>query len=225
MASRLRQWFDFSLLYLLLLLAGLLPRRLLLGVGRALGSLVWSVFRYRRRVVLDHLVAAFGPGGDPADQCALARAFYRNLGMTLMEFLALPRLKTGDIRSLVKLEGEEFLQEAAASGGGALLVSAHFGNWELLGARVAAEGYQVRYLIKTQSNLRVDRVQNRIRNQAGVGTIRTGQSVKELVRALRRGELVGLLADQDAGREGYFTQFLGRAASVFRGTAIWKTPG
>lgn len=224
MASRVRQWFDFSVLYVLFLCARPLPRGLLLVVGRSLGSLVWHVVRYRRSVVLDNLAAAFGSDCDTPTLHRLAHAFYRNLGMTLMEFLAMPRLDPANVRSLVRLEGKEHLDEIARRGTGALLVSGHFGNWEFLGARIAAEGLRVQSLIKTQSNQHVDRIQNRIRHQAGVGTIRTDKSLREMIKALRRGDLVGLLADQDAGREGVFTEFMGRQASVFRGTAYfaWK---
>lgn len=220
----MRQWCDFGALYLLLLLARPLPRGMLLAVGRGLGSLVWHVFRYRREVVLDNLAHAFSLDDDRPALHRLAHRFYRNLGMTLMEFLAMPRLDPTRVKSLVVLQGQEYLDEVARNGRGALLVSGHFGNWELLGARIAAEGLRVQFLVKTQSNQRVDRIQNGIRRQSGVGTIRTGESLKEMIKALRRGDLVGLLADQDAGRDGYFMEFLGRQASVFRGTAYfsWK---
>jgi KDO2-lipid IV(A) lauroyltransferase len=219
MATRPRQWFDFALLYLLYKIAGLLPRRGLLAWGRAVGSFVFRVVRYRRGIVLDNLQQAFGSELDRAQLHRLAHAFYRNLGMTLMEFMIFPRLDQEAIRELVDIEGSEHLAALVEHGRGGLLVSGHFGNWELLGARVAAEGHKVSFLVKTQSNRRVDRLQNQIRHGAGIGTIRTGSASKEMVHALRRGELVGLLADQDAGGEGFFTEFLGRQASVFRGTA------
>ncbi len=225
MASRPRQLLDFSLLYLLFLLARPLPRSFLLAVGRGLGTLVWRVVRFRRDIVLDNLRHAFGKEKDESQLKDLAHAFYRNLGMTLMEFLSFPRLKKADILEMVHLRREEYFAEVVAQGQGAFLVSGHFGNWELLGARMAAEGQPVSFIVKEQSNVRVDRIQNDIRHRIGIGTIRSGgTSIREMIKALRQKEMIGLVGDQDAGPDGYFTEFLGRQASVFRGTAYfaWK---
>jgi KDO2-lipid IV(A) lauroyltransferase len=225
MASRPRQLLDYSLLYLLFLLARPLPRGFLLAVGRGLGTFVYRVVRFRRDIVLDNLRHAFGKEKDERQLKKLAHAFYRNLGMTLMEFLSFPRLKKADILDLVRWRGEEYFSDVVARGKGAFLVSGHFGNWELLGARVAAEGQPVSFIVKEQSNARVDRIQNDIRHRIGIGTIRSGgASIREMIKALRRKEMIGLVGDQDAGPDGYFTEFLGRQASVFRGTAYfaWK---
>ncbi len=225
MASRPRQLLDYSLLYFLFLLARPLPRRTLLAIGRGVGTFVWKVVGFRREVVLDNLRQAFGAEMTEEEIQDLARRFYRNLGMTLMEFLSFPKLKQSDFLDLVDMQGKEYFTELVAGGRGALLVSGHFGNWEMMGARIAAEGQKVSFIVKEQTNARVDKIQNDIREKAGIGTIRSGgASIKEMVRALRRQELIGLVGDQDAGPEGYFTEFLGRQASVFRGTAYfaWK---
>ena len=225
MTSRPRQLLDYSLLYLLFLLARPLPRGFLLAAGRGLGTFVWKVVGFRRKVVLDNLRHAFSGEMDEQELRKLAHAFYRNLGMTLMEFLAFPGMKKADFIDLVEINNKEHYTRLVDEGGGALLVSGHFGNWEMMGARVAAEGQKVSFIVKEQTNSRVDRIQNDIRNRAGIGTIRAGgSSIREMIRALRRKELIGLVGDQDAGPEGYFTEFLGRQASVFRGTAYfaWK---
>ena len=225
MTSRPRQLLDYSLLYLLFLLARPLPRGFLLAIGRGLGTFVCKVVRFRRRVVLDNLQHAFGGEMDDREIKNLALSFYRNLGMTLMEFLSFPGMKQADFLELVDIEGVEHFKTTVNEGRGALLVSGHFGNWEMMGARVAAEGQKVSFIVKEQTNSRVDRIQNDIRHRAGIGTIRSGgASIREMIRALRNKELIGLVGDQDAGPEGYFTEFLGRQASVFRGTAYfaWK---
>jgi KDO2-lipid IV(A) lauroyltransferase len=225
MTSRPRQLFDYGLLYFLFLVARPLPRGFLLATGRGLGTFVWRVVRFRRSIVLDNLRHAFGEEMNERELKTLAQSFYRNLGMTLMEFLSFPRLKKEDFLNLVEIRGMEHFTRTVTEGGGALLVSGHFGNWEMMGARVAAEGQPVSFIVKEQTNAGVDRIQNDIRHRAGIGTIRSGgTSIREMIRALRRKELIGLVGDQDAGPEGYFTEFLGRPASVFRGTAYfaWK---
>ncbi|MBU8870282.1 MAG: lysophospholipid acyltransferase family protein [Gemmatimonadales bacterium] len=224
MASRLRQKLDFGLLYLLYGLARPLPLPWLRAFGRGLGSFVWHFVGYRRTVVLDNLNHAFGQEKSPAEIKELGRSFYRNLGMTLMEFLAFPGISGQDLLEMVEFEGEEYLQELKDLGRGGLFVSGHFGNWELFAARVSSQDVPVSFIVKAQSNAAVDRVQNEIRLRAGIGIIRAGAGIKQMVRVLRNKELVGMLADQDAGKDGIFIDFLGRPASVFRGPAYfaWK---
>lgn len=223
MASRSRQWLDFLLLFLLLQAARPLPRSWALALGRSLGDFVWRVVRFRRSIVLDNIRHAFAAERDEDGVRAIARSFYRNLGMTLMEFLKLPTMKPGEIEALVDIEGVEHLHGLMA-GGGAILVSGHFGNWEYVGARAAALGNPISFIVKTQHNPRVDRIQNDIRARAGVGIIRTGASIKDMIRALKRGEFIGMLADQDAGKDGVFVEFLGRRASVLKGAGYlsWR---
>jgi KDO2-lipid IV(A) lauroyltransferase len=224
MASRARQRLDYALLYTLFLLARPLPRRALLFLGRRLGQLVHSVFRFRRGIVLDNLTRALGSELSPAQINAVAVSFYCQLGMTLMEFLSLPRLNRKQVLELVDIQGGEHLQRVLDEGKGGLLVSGHFGNWEMLGARIAASGHKIHFVVKSQANAQVDAIQNEIRGKVGIGIIRTDGGIKEIIQALRRGEFIAMLADQDAGKDGLFTDFLGRQASVFKGPAYlaWK---
>jgi KDO2-lipid IV(A) lauroyltransferase len=215
---------DFFLLWLLFQAARPLPRPWALAVGRGLGDFVWSVVRFRRAIVLDNIRHAFGEERGEAGVRAIARAFYRNLGMTLLEFLKLPHLKPGEIDSLVDVEGVEHLRAVERAGGGAIFVSGHFGNWEYMGARSATLGIPVSFIVKTQHNAQVDRMQNRIRTGAGIGIIRTGASIKDMIRSLKQGGLIAMLADQDAGKDGVFVEFLGRQASVLKGAGYlsWR---
>ncbi|HOX26287.1 MAG TPA: lysophospholipid acyltransferase family protein [Candidatus Krumholzibacteria bacterium] len=224
LAKRVVQWRDYLLLATVFALARPLPFRALQRLGRRLGLVCWTVAPFRRGVVLANLRAAFGAQLDEPAIRALGRESFAQLGTTLLEFCGYWRLSPERIRGLVEVEGREHIEAALHRGGGALLVSGHFGNWELLGAWLATQGRAVKFLVKTQSNERVDRLQNDVRRRAGVGIIRAGPSVKDVVRTLRGGGLVGLLGDQDAGAGGVFVDFLGRPASVFRGTAslAWR---
>ena len=117
--------------------------------------------------MLDNLRHAFGSEQDEAGLQRLALRFYRNLGMTLMEFLVFPRLRRRDFLELVEVEGARRIQAVAREGRGGLFVTGHYGNWELLAARAAAAGFKVTAAAKTQSNPMVDRIQNDIRRRAG----------------------------------------------------------
>ncbi|MFO7652490.1 MAG: lysophospholipid acyltransferase family protein [Candidatus Krumholzibacteriia bacterium] len=219
--KRLRHAADYALLRSIQAGAARLPWHSLRPWGRRLGRAAWHVAPVRRDVVLANLRAAFGAEQTPAEIEGLARRFYVELGTTLLEFCAFSKLGPEGVRRITVIENEHYLEEVRREGRGALLVSGHYGNWELQAAAVAARGYPVQALAKTQSNPRVDRLQNDLRRRVGVGIIRVGPSLKEMIRALRRGDLVGLLGDQDAGPLGHFVEFLGRPASVYRGPAAY----
>ncbi len=223
--KRPRWLLEYAGLYALFCCARLLPRRLLFGLGRACGLFAFRVLGIRRGVTLGNLRAALGASRSEAELRRIAARVYSNLGCTLMEFCKLYDMPRERIRDLVDFEGLEYVDACLAEGRGALLVTGHFGNWELLGAAVAARGYRVSYLVKDQSNPWVDRLQNEIRRRGGLGIIRQDAAARRILQALRRGEFVGILGDQDAGDSGVFVEFLGRPASVARGIATfaWRT--
>ncbi len=107
MASPLRKKLDFSLLMMLYGLARPMPLSWLRAFGRGLGSFVWRVVGFRRAVVLENLGHAFGATKTDEEIRKLAHDFYRNLGTTLMEFLAFPRFRRQQIIDMVDIEGEE----------------------------------------------------------------------------------------------------------------------
>jgi len=217
--KRARWRLEYALLYGLFAVARLLPVRWRATCGRSLGLCAWRFFHIRRDVVLQNLLASFPSEMGEAGVQGLARQVFAHLGVTLMEFIAFTRIGPEQICDLVTIEGREHLEECRSKRRGAIFTSGHLGNWELAGAALAAYGYTTSFLIKNQSNPYIDRLQNEIRRRAGIGIIRQGASVRHLVYALRRGEFVGMLADQDAGNDGLFVNFLGRTASVFRGPA------
>lgn len=222
--KRLIQQRDYLLLRLVMALAAPLSLRALQRLGRRLGLFAWRFMPFRRRVVLENLEAAFGHELDAHRRRALAREFYAQLGTTLLEFCGFWRLTREEIDSLIEVSGREHLDAALSHRRGAVLVSGHFGNWELVAAWLAGAVGAVRFLVKSQANQRVDRLQNDLRRRVGVAVIRVDTSPREMIRTLRQGGVIGLLGDQDAGSGGLFVDFLGRPASVFRGTAglAWR---
>jgi len=98
-------------------------------------------------------------------------------------------------------------------------VSGHYGAWQYLGGALSLRGYAVNYLVIEQRNPGVDRIQNEIAAAAGVRFIYPGAGVRGILGALRRNEIVIILADQHASGAGVVMDFLGRRASVAQGPA------
>lgn len=98
-------------------------------------------------------------------------------------------------------------------------VEGHFGNWELAIPFYAHFGYRVCFVAKHLSNPYVDWLLHRRRKKYG-GEIYYMEDTKTLIALARQGEVLGLVADQDAGKDGIFVPFFGRKASTFRGPAL-----
>jgi Kdo2-lipid IVA lauroyltransferase/acyltransferase len=219
MSIKFKHRLEYGVFQFFFQLTKLLPRRALLKLGRGIGSFAWNKLKFRRKVIIDNLTHAFGAEKDEAWILETAHDFYRNLGMTLMEFLAAGHRSSQDLLDNVVVEGREHVEELEARGSGAMMISGHFGNFELLLPRAAAEDMSVFGIAKPQSNKLIEKFQNDIRTREGVEIILTGGSFQRTLKALKSGGLVGLLGDQDAGKKGQFVEFMGRPASVSRGPA------
>jgi Kdo2-lipid IVA lauroyltransferase/acyltransferase len=122
---------------------------------------------------------------------------------------------------MVTFKGIEHLDAARKEGKGAILVSSHFGNWELYAASIAAAGYPFVVVVYEQHNSLVEEQLNRIRRMKGVEIIYKGDAARGVLRALAQNKFVAMLADQDAGQDGVFVNFMGRPASVTKGPAVF----
>ncbi len=189
--------------------------RAALGVGAALGSTVRRM-GIRRRVALENLARAF-PERAEAERVALLDEHYREMGRIAAEYGRIGRLvRAPEGEVLARIEREELLRSLV--GRGAVVVSGHYGNFEL-GAAICGRVNPIDFLVKPLSNVRVDERVTRLRRDAGVGIISTRGGVKQVFKALRAGRWIAMAADQDAGRHGVFVPFFGRLASTAEGPA------
>src|SRR5262245_26209386 len=106
--------------------------------GAALGFLAGSILRLRRGVAGENLRRALGT--TRAEAARILRLMYRHLGLSLVEFLRLSRWTPERIAERVQLDGFERLREAMRSGRGVVVITAHFGNWDLLACLSARLG-------------------------------------------------------------------------------------
>lgn len=212
---------EFFGLGIVFLLGRTLPRRSFVRLGSALGRFVHDVLGTRKEVTRDNLQRAL-PAAPAPEIDRLVRATYAQLGGSLLEFASLPGMDRDDLIESVRFENLEAIDRVRESGRGAMLVTAHFGSWELFGASFVARGYPTTFFVKRQKNPLVADLQDDIRREAGIEIVTEGPGVaKGVLRALKQGQLVGILPDQDARRHGVFVEFLGRVASTFKGPAFF----
>ena len=189
--------------------------------GRRLGRFVYSMFGYRKEVTLSNLRRAF-PEKPEAEIAEIARGAYENLGITFLELAWFPRMSRQQLGEMVHFDKPDVLQNAYNKGRGLLILTAHFGNWELLGQSFIVKfGFPVNGLAKTQSNPLVNRSINKRRTRVGNRVIQMETSLREVLKALRNGEAVGLVADQAAPKENVPTEFFGTLVPTHQGPSAF----
>lgn len=212
---------EYAGLRLLMLLTRRLSPSRASWVGNRLGDLAFHVIGTRRALVMEHLGRVYGDTGDAGKLRAMSRSVYRQLGRTAVEHARLLSGRTTDLRDRLAISGQEHIDYARHRGRGVILVTGHFGYWELLGATVALLGYPITVVAKKLHNPVVNRLMHAGRERLGMVVASMESAPSAVFRALRRNECVGLLADQDAGPGGVFVEFLGLRASTYQGPALF----
>lgn len=190
-------------------------------VGDVLGALVFHLTGMRKKLVMEHMARFFGMTEGSEELRAMSRSVYRQLGRTAVEHARLLAGRTADLRDRLAVSGDEHIARARKGGRGVILITGHFGYWELLGATVAMLGYPITVVAKKLHNPAVDRLVHAGRERLGMAVATMDKAPGAVFRALRRNECVGLLADQDAGAGGVFVDFLGSRASTYQGPALF----
>lgn len=193
------------------------PRRTRLALGAALGATV-DRLGIRARVARENLALAF-PDRSLEEREAILHAHYRELGRVASEYPSLPELVRAPLGEVVaEATGLEHLERAVRGGRGLLLMTGHFGNFELLGSWLGRI-HPVDFVVKPLSNPRVDRWLDDLRARSGVGRIPIGAGARGIFKSLRANRWVAMLGDQDARSAGVFVPFFGRLTSTPRGPA------
>jgi len=188
-------------------------------LGAFLGSAGYRLVPIRVSVARANLTRAFGERLLAEEIERILRATYRQWGTTFLEVARFGAMSPDEVRAVVRFDRPEVLDAVRAEGRGALLLTGHFGNFDLFGAAVAASGYPLSVLVQRQSNPLVESRLRASRERMGERVIARGAGVREILRALRRNEFVAIVGDQDAGSAGIFVDFFGRAASTAKGPA------
>ncbi|MFH1995658.1 MAG: ELM1/GtrOC1 family putative glycosyltransferase, partial [Candidatus Omnitrophota bacterium] len=185
-----------------------------LWLGRRIGSLVFMVNKKRRLIAYANLKAAFGKEKSPRELRSITKRVYQNMVQTFVEILNLTKVSKEYVDKYVEVVNLERVRNAANDPRGVILLTGHFGNWELSNLVGAVKGFKMAVLAREQKMKRLNELLNRLRESKGCTVIRKGISIRELIKALRAKNIVGILSDQDAGKNGVFVNFFGRPAST-----------
>ncbi|MDD5428221.1 MAG: ELM1/GtrOC1 family putative glycosyltransferase [Candidatus Omnitrophica bacterium] len=188
-----------------------------LWLGRRAGDLVFFINKKRRTIAYANLKAAFAAEKTPAELRRITKRVYRNMVQTFVEVLNLTKVNRKYVDKYVEVVNMDRIRNAARSGRGTVLLTAHFGDWELSSLVSSVEGFPILVLAREQKMKRMNELLNQLRESNGCKVIRKGMDVKNILKALRAKNIVGVLSDQDAGKKGMFVDFFGRPTSHHSG--------
>lgn len=186
--------------------------------GNSLGTLLWWFLpSKRRRIMLDNLKTSLQISESEARK--LAKVNCQNMGILVMEAMALPKLTPENVSEWISIEGQEYLDEAFRLNRGVVMITGHQGNWEWLGAGLALYGYPMVAVMTPQHNQEVNQVIMDLRSGAHM-ILAMRAEVRDMVRHLKEGRGIGLLMDQYAPQSDIQTEFFGRNTQCQPGPAV-----
>ncbi len=219
--KRLKRWLRYWAIRLAAQVLSLLPIRLASRLGAGLGALAFLVARGERQKTLDSLNIAF-PHQSTAQRRSLARETFRHLGRCMLELVCVRQLDANPEAFIDWAATDRaVLDGALARKKGVVFVSGHVGNWELLARRVALAGYPCQTIAKETSDPKLTEFVDSFRASGNLKAIWRGRpsAAKEMLRALKRGEILGLLIDQDTKVQSVWVPFFGQLAKTPRAAA------
>lgn len=185
-------------------------------------SPVYSFFaKKQKKRAISHVIKAFNIPEEEAvkiiDKC------FDYIAQNILEVFYMPRLLDKKfIDEHIEVRGLEYMKEAIAEDKGVIVLTAHMGNWEWMGAAMASYGYPTTAIAKKQPNEQFTRFINEYREMVGIDVFaRDGVDILKAARAMKKKKMLGFLADQDGGPDGLPVPFLGHMSSAVLGPATF----
>ncbi len=196
-----------------------MPRERAVKVGASLGSIIMRLDRGNRAIAIKNLHIAF-PELDDQARLGILSAMYRNWGRVIAEWPHSGELNRGNIEGIVNYDGTDNLNHALnlAEKGGAIILTAHYGNFELLSLAHSIYGHRLAMIHRPNRNPSIDREIRRVRTSFGAYIIERKQAGLAMVKYLRQKWQVAVALDLDV-RDGVFVDFFGMKACTSDGIA------
>ncbi len=190
-----------------------------LGLARAarfarfVGRLGYYFLGEARKTTLENLRASFGSTLSERERKRIAKAVFSGFTISAVETMWMSRWKELFSWLEIEMEGVEHMEDALDQGHGVIGLCAHFGSWEVFASSCGKMGMPTSAVSRQQKDPRLEEWIGAIRANSGLKMITRGKNPVQMLRCLRRGELLALLIDLDTrSAEGIFVDFFGRPA-------------
>jgi Kdo2-lipid IVA lauroyltransferase/acyltransferase len=191
------------------------------AVARGLATLCASVLKIRRRLVEENLKCAF-PEMTAAERKELSWKMWEHLFLLVVEVIHAPRkIHHTNWRDYVTLVNADQIIRTFFDDRPSIIICGHYGNFELSGFVLGILGFPSFTVARTLDNPYLDRYLNEFRGMTGQYILPKEGSAGAVEEVLKRGGILALLGDQNAGRKGCWVEFFGRPASSHKGIALF----
>lgn len=192
----------------------LIPRGTALFLARKLSGAAFFLIHREREKTLRHLTLAYGKEKSPAEIRELGRRVFAHFAQIAVDVIRFPKLNREAWDRLVE-KGDDLskIDRVLSEGKGMILLTAHFGNWELMGAFLCFQGYQGAGISRQIYYDKFNQAILDLREKVTMRTIHQDASPREFLKVLSQNQILVILADQDLDRkEGIFVPFFGKPA-------------
>lgn len=222
--SSVRIWVEYLPVRLILGVFGMLPRPAAMIAGDIIARIGYHLLGGLGKVARRNLEIAY-PDITEAERNRITKGTFRSLGRVLGEMSQFPRATPAKLEKLIEIDFDpelfEKYEKLRAEGRGAIIISPHLGNWELLVFAWSALFEPVSYLARPLDNSLIEDLTVRLRTRFGNRPINKTNAVPTAIKMLREGGLLGVLADVNAHpKEGVFVPFFGVPACTSSGVAM-----
>jgi KDO2-lipid IV(A) lauroyltransferase len=222
LALAVRRVGEYAALRLWALIIGCFPIELNLSTARLMGRLWWLLMKRHRDRALDHLRPALGDRYGERELRRIARRSFEHFAqLYLVELVLTPRLiNPWSWARYVELDqlGPALRELLAARG--TILLTGHFGNYELLGYTISRLGLPLTAVMRPVDNPLINEYVERSRRAGGLSLLYKKGVSAIAGELIDQGAALSFIADQDAGRKGLFVAFFGRPASTYKSIGL-----
>ncbi len=192
----------------------LIPRDTALFLARQLSGVVFFLIPKEREKTLRHLSWAYGKEKSPVEIRELGKQVFAHFGQMAVDVIRIPKLNREKLDQLIeKGDGFSKVDQVLSRGKGMILLTAHFGNWELMGALFLLCGYPGTVIGRQIYYDKFNQAILDLRKKVMLRTIYQDDSPREFLKVLKQNGILGILADQDMDRmDGIFIPFFGKPA-------------
>jgi KDO2-lipid IV(A) lauroyltransferase len=199
----------------------LLPRKVCLALGCMLGRTVYFVDKKHRGIAFKNLHIAFGEEMPEPEKKRIAQSSFEHFGKALIDILKFSSLTEEKKEEQLSIDGEAHIQNALTKGKGALILTAHYGNWEL-GIKPLSKLGEFHVIARALDIKRLENELLTIREGFGAKVIYKQQATRHTLRALKENKIVAILIDQNVLHdEAIFVDFFGKLAGTTPGLATF----
>ena len=209
---------------LLISLVNIWPLHYLHYLGEKLGRLTFFFWGARKKIILNNLELALGKEKSQKEIREIFKRNLENMGKGVLETIRYSRLSSDRLDKTITIEGKEYIDRALEAGKGVVALSAHLGNFPLIGMKFVSLGYQFAVVFRNPENEKLAQITRNFMKQGGIEPIPDKPRkicVRRSIQTLRKNGILFLQIDQNTRtKRGVFVDFFGYLVPTFTGPVV-----